>query len=395
MKTESDMLSIYLHIPFCSSRCKYCDFNTYVGYGPYIDDYVNSLIIEISCAGEYNTSNLAVESIYFGGGTPTLLNTHHYSAILKSISGAFKVSSRIEISTEANPCGLSENYLTGLAAAGVNRLSIGMQTGIANELKLLGRNHSMEDVAASVSSARKAGIQNLNLDLIFGIPGQTLVSFRQSLMDAVQLRPEHLSLYSLSLEDSTVLAEEIRLGEISAPDEDLVADMYEMAMELLAENNYNQYEISNWSLFGRYECRHNLQYWRNLQYLGFGAGAHSHYNSLRWENHHSIKEYIYCIKKVGEKSRQPTAIEVVKLEKKLLIQETIMMGLRLTNEGLDVGLLKNRFDVDIEKMYAREIEFLIKQDLLEWGNYGLKPCLKLTRRGRMLGNQVFMQFMGE
>jgi oxygen-independent coproporphyrinogen-3 oxidase len=270
-----------------------------------------------------------------------------------------------------------------------------MQSAVSRELALLGRRHSREDAAVAVTAARQAGFENINLDLIFGIPGQTMASFRESLDFATELEPEHLSLYALTLEEATPLAKAIREGKIQASDDDLAADMYAMAMEMLEKLDYRQYEISNWSRSGRFECRHNLQYWRNQPYLGFGVGAHSHYKESRWENHASIKKYISSLISAGSGRISPAATEINKLNKQTMVQETIMMGLRLTREGLKERQFELRFGVSLEDLYKKEISLLINQGLLEWNFYEKVRCLRLTRRGKMLGNQVFMRFMGD
>jgi len=392
---DSDSISIYLHIPFCRSRCAYCDFNTYAGFEKLLPAYVNSLKKEIQLTGRFVQGNEEIKSVYFGGGTPTLMSAQYFTELINLICDAYTVKPQAEISTEANPCELTMDYLALIAAAGVNRLSIGMQSAVSRELKLLGRRHNKEDVAAAVTSARQAGFENINLDLIFGIPGQTLDSFRESLNFAAQLESQHLSLYALTLEEATPLAEAVRKGEIPAPDEDLAADMYAMAMEMLEELDYCQYEISNWSRSGLYECRHNLQYWRNQAYLGFGAGAHSHYYESRWENHASIEKYISSIDSARPGRLSPAAVEIERLDTQTMIQETIMMSLRLTREGLNDRHFKLRFGITIEELFGDEISLLIDQGLLEWAYPEKVRRLRLTHRGRMLGNQVFMRFMGD
>ena len=392
---NSDSLSIYLHLPFCRSRCAYCDFNTYAGFESYIPAYVRSLKKEIEIAGHFIKGIEEIQSVYFGGGTPTLLKAYFINDFIQKVRETFKFTPVVEITSEANPCELTKDYLTSLVAAGVNRLSIGMQSAVSRELKLLGRRHTREDTANAVDSARQAGFKNINLDLIFGIPEQTLASFRESLTFALDLQPEHLSLYALTLEETTPLAGQVRKGEISAIDDDLAGDMYSMAMEMLVDWGFIQYEISNWSLSGRFECTHNLQYWRNLHYLGFGAGAHSHYNKIRWENCASIKKYISSLKTVEPERFPAAAAEINQLDKQTLIQETIMMGLRLTREGLIDSQFICRFGMSIEDLFENEIRVLIDQGLLEWAVLEKERHLRLTRRGRMLGNQVFMRFMGD
>ena len=298
----SNLLSIYIHLPFCRTRCGYCDFNTYAGYDHLKDAYVNAVVKEISLVSKEIGDNEFVHTIYFGGGTPNLFHPRELEKIITGIKDNFHCTSEIEISTEANPTCLTGEYLESVQDLGINRLSLGMQSASENDLRILGRKHTFLDVCKSVENAKKAGFSNINLDLIFGIPQQTLRSFEDSLNAAMGLFPDHLSLYALSVEDSTPLAIQIANGELPEPDDDLAADMYILAMELLDSRGFSQYEISNWARAEEAQCLHNLQYWRNLDYLGFGAGAHSHYKQSRWENIKAITDYIDSVAK-NQKNR--------------------------------------------------------------------------------------------
>ena len=271
-------LSIYVHIPFCRKRCTYCDFNTYAGKEKSLPSYISALLSEIDFYSHQFHEAYCVHTIYFGGGTPTLLSTSDFERIIEKIVNKFTVADQVEISTEGNPTSLTEGYLNEIHEAGINRLSLGMQSSIPDELQILGRTHSAADVRQSIEYAKNAGINNTNLDLIYGIPQQTLTSFKKSLEFALDLEPEHLSIYGLGLEDGTPLARMIQKNVHVLPDEEESAAMYEYAMDKLKLVGYAQYEISNWALSGNrdYRCTHNLQYWRNQDYLGIGAGAHSH-----------------------------------------------------------------------------------------------------------------------
>ncbi len=390
----SKLLSIYVHLPFCSSRCGYCDFNTYTGYDHLKDSYIDALVGEVTSVSKGLENTEIVRTIYFGGGTPSLFLPGQLEKIIHSICENFQSSSRMEISIEANPTCLTEEYMKSLADIGINRLSLGMQSASEEDLRVLGRKHSFREVSSSVEGARKAGFSIINLDLIFGIPLQTQRSFTNSLDSALGLSPEHLSIYALSLEDSTPLAAQIINGDLPEIDEDLAADMYLMAMEKLDNNGFSQYEISNWAQNEETQCLHNLQYWRNLDYIGFGAGAHSHYRQSRWENTRTIADYIELIAKNQHKeSSFPAASVFNLLTAKDELSETMMMGMRLTEEGVGVEDFLDRFGIQLETIYSREILKLQKRGLVEWIVKGDQKRLRLTRGGRMLGNQVFLEFI--
>jgi len=390
----SKLLSIYVHIPFCRTRCGYCDFNTYAGFDYLKDVYVEAVIKEVSIVSKSIVNAGVVHTIYFGGGTPSLFLPSQLDKILKSIFENFQCASRMEISTEANPTYLTGDYLKSLAGIGFNRLSLGMQSASDRDLRILGRKHSFREVSNSVGNARSAGFSNINLDLIFGIPLQTLMSFEESLNSALDLAVEHLSLYALSIEDSTPLAIQIANGELHEPDEDLAADMYLMASEKLDGKGFSQYEISNWSRSDGTQCLHNLQYWRNLDYIGFGAGAHSHYAQSRWENALMITDYIDLITKNSSLNHiSPASTNLIMLTNNDEISETMMMGMRLTKEGIVKKDFSERFGIKLESIYAKEIAILLKRGLVEWIVMEDQPRLRLTQAGRLLGNQVFLEFI--
>lgn len=363
----------------------------------FIDAYIAALEREIGICAQALERDDYVHSIYFGGGTPSVLKALHFERILDRIRKDYRLAADVEITTEANPYLLTYEYLKGLQATGIKRLSMGMQSGIESELKILGRLHRMCDVEQSMRFARQAGIDNLNLDLIFGIPTQTLATFQKSLKIALDIEPEHLSIYSLTVEEGTPLEHKIAKGDIPEPDKELSAEMYAWVMQELAQKGFEQYEISNWAKHKDLRSRHNLQYWRDGYYLGFGAGAHSHYSGKRWANVNAIPVYIERLKEEEKKSwreeRPPAAEEVLSLETSDVIQETMMMGLRLVEEGIAVKDFQDRFGLDLLDVYHREIDQLINDGLLEKTVYEGKNVIRLTTRGRMLGNQVFMQFI--
>jgi len=267
-------LSLYVHIPFCRRRCGYCDFNTYAGMESWIAPYSAALKQEITEVALATGARLPVGTVFWGGGTPSLLPIEQIAPIQNAYSQYYALLSDVEITLEANPGTVSLSWLTELRRLGFNRLSFGMQSANPDELRLLDRAHAPQDVQSAVAWSRQAGFDNLNLDLIYGIPNQRLSDWQNTLSAALQLEPEHLSLYSLIVEPGTPLAAQVESGRLPPPDDDLAADMMDLAAEVLSAAGFVQYEISNFARGLTRACRHNLQYWRNLPYLGFGAGAH-------------------------------------------------------------------------------------------------------------------------
>ena len=381
-------LALYIHIPFCRERCTYCAFNTFTDRTHLMDDYVTAICREIV----YIAQTTPVHTIYFGGGTPSLLTLEQVSAILEAVHRHFKVLDTVEISFEANPGTVDLGYLQGLVSLGLSRLSLGAQSAQASELNLFGRWHDWSDVQQAVRDARQAGIANLSLDLIYGNPHQSLAMWQDSLAAALTLEPNHLSLYSLGLEAGTPLTKQVKYGELPAPDGDLAADMYEYATEQLDQRGFIQYEISNWGQVGRF-CEHNLQYWRNLPYLGIGAGAHGYANLTRTVNAMRPEDYIQRLHNPTEAEyifpRTPATIQADNLDAQTDQFETIFMGLRLLNEGLALTSFAERYGVRVEEKYEPTIKWLIEQDMLRID----ETHLFLTERARLLSNQVFTRFI--
>jgi oxygen-independent coproporphyrinogen III oxidase len=412
--------SIYIHIPFCVHRCGYCDFTTYAGKQAFIPNYVNQLCREIDLVGKAQNPRLLVHTVYLGGGTPTILPILDHQRILGKIRETFQLSPETEISIEANPGTVSSNYLQALFQIGYNRISFGMQSANPFFLSFLERQHDPFDVIRSVKWSRQAGFKNINLDLIFGLPGQTLEDWKNSLEFAIRLDPEHLSLYSLTLEPLTPLYRWVNQGLVQAPDDDLAADMYEWALDRLGDGGFIQYEISNWAKKDSnghlLACLHNLQYWRNQSYFGFGAGAHGYIQTnpeslnsprtdlredsknpgIRTENVHGIEEYIQLMVEGNQKRFpiSPSNKTITPIDLMDEMQETLMVGLRLTEEGVSRKVFKTRFKKSISDVFNNEINELIKKGLLEWGGE-FSENLRLTQRGLLLGNQVFMEFVGK
>ena len=385
----SESYSLYLHIPFCKVRCAYCDFNTYAGLDDQIRPYVQALAAEVRGVGAA-AARPAAHTVFFGGGTPSLLPLNDLAMVLTALSDSFALTPDAEITLEANPGTVSRAYLEGLRELGVNRLSFGVQSSHPHELRLLDRLHLFGDAAQAVSWARSAGFDDVNLDLIFALPHQTLDLWRQTVERTLGLGPDHVSAYALSLEHGTPMRAWVHRGLLPMPDPDLAADMYLLADELLMRNGFVQYEISNWSRPG-HACRHNLQYWRNLPYLGFGAGAHGYAHGQRYSNVLAPSAYIERLN-AGSPTTfplSPALQQSATIERDDEIGETMMMGLRLTDEGVALAAFAQRFGPPLDEPLGREIRQLTARGLVEITD----GRLRLTRDGRLLGNQVFREFV--
>ena len=384
-----DVVSIYVHIPFCRSKCAYCDFNSYAGLEHLFEPYVQALVREIGLVSELS---LQAKTIYLGGGTPTVLPLALLEEVLSALGQSFRGTNDVEITIEANPGTVDSDYLAGLLNLGVNRLSLGVQGLDDGLLCLLGRIHTAAEAVESYNLARQAGFANINLDLIYGVPHQTLEQWQSTLREALDLRPDHLSLYALTLEEHTPLAQRVARGEIPSPDDDLAADMYVLAEEMLAEAGYVHYEISNWagpipnlqSPISNHQCQHNLTYWHNQPYLGFGAGAHSYFEGRRWHNVLSPMEYIVQLN-VGMGS----CAHSEDIDRATEMAETMILGLRLVEEGVSFEGFERRFGERLESLYESELRELEQLGLVEV----TAEKVRLTPRGRLLGNEVFERFL--
>lgn len=396
--------SLYFHIPFCTHRCAYCDFNTYAGQEELIPAYVDALCKEVEFIGTRLSSPLRegagseVHTIFFGGGTPSLLSSKQFEFVLNSIRSHFNLTNDAEITIEANPGTISEQNLCALRKLGINRISFGVQSANTEELRMLERIHTFFDVIEAVTSARKAGFDNLNLDLIYGLPEQTLQTWQTTVQRILDLHPEHISAYALTLEHGTPFGRWSARGLLPLPDPDLAAEMYEWLGETLEAHGYAQYEISNWATPG-FACRHNLQYWRGLPYLAFGAGAHGYADGYRYSNALRIKTYMERLMNIDARSSNlqfPLSPATVNQHKQSLqedMSEFMMTGLRLTREGVSEDEFLARFGKDMHQVYGKEINELLKLGLIE--SVGNRGChsLRITKHGRLLGNQVFMRFV--
>jgi oxygen-independent coproporphyrinogen III oxidase len=379
--------SLYIHIPFCQLKCAYCDFNSYPGLEMLHQPYVCALSLEMALY-QARYPELALETIYIGGGTPTVLPQELLAQTLQACRQHFQIHAEAEISVEANPGTVDERKLDALRRAGVNRLSLGAQSLNDRLLRLIGRIHNAEQVAHTFRLARGAGYDNINLDLMYGLPEQSTADWQDTLAKALALSPEHLSLYALTLHDETPLAQRIARGALSALDDDLAADMYSYARSLLAANGYEHYEISNWAKrterAGRsFRCRHNLTYWLDQTYIGIGAGAHSYCARQRYWNVSRPEEYIRRLATGGS----PIA-DSEDIGRRTEISEFMILGLRLI-EGVTDERFARRFGCEMRSLYASEIDALAAQGLL----IVARDRIRLSERGHLLGNEVFERFL--
>ncbi|MGI6368200.1 MAG: radical SAM family heme chaperone HemW [Anaerolineae bacterium] len=389
--SESATAGVYLHIPFCSTKCSYCDFASWPCRQDIFYPYGHALVRQIDLAAS-TWQGPPLDTLYVGGGTPTVLPTDLLVTIISQCLVALSVGPNAEVTCEANPGTVSGPMLAALAEVGVNRLSLGAQSMQDDELALLGRIHRQEAVREAVQLARGAGIANISLDLIYGLPGQTPARWRHNLEQALALAPEHLSLYALTLEPGTPLAREVTLGRLPAPDDDCVADMYLAAQTMLAEQGYVQYEISNWALgqpddqhdgVPRLASRHNLHYWRNEQYLGLGCAAYSFDGRHRFGSCHDPDVYIQRVT-AGEDVREDDELISPSLE----MDETMMLGLRLVTGVRHMDFAK-RFDASPNEVYRYEIRRLQEDGLLTVDRVGIR----LAPHALLVANRVMAEFL--
>ncbi len=380
---------VYLHIPFCRSRCSYCDFATDVyKNAEIVESYVDALVKEIAdCRFQIPDSKIQnlkskiqVDTIYFGGGTPSLLSGKQLERILGTIHEKFSVAADAEITMEMNPATVSLETLTDYKNLGVNRASFGAQTFDDAELKRLGRKHTADDVRETIGLLRRAGFTNVSFDLIAGLPRQTVEDWKRNLTEALKLKPEHLSLYLLEIHQSTPLAEQIRSGRQPSPDEDAAAEMYEIMLAEVARNGYEQYEISNFAL-PEYESKHNTKYWTLDAVYGFGCSAHSFDGiDFRYSNERDTAKYVSLIE--NENSA------IVRNEKIDVASEYVFLGLRL-KQGIDLNKYKKLFGKDLIAENLEDLSRLAEFGLIEFD----EEKLKLTEKGYLFSNEVFAVFV--
>lgn len=373
--------SAYLHIPFCEHICHYCDFNKVFLKGQPVDDYLHAMEQEIKMTvNQYPSDNL--ETIFVGGGTPTSLNEQQLFRFCESINRNLPKSQPMEFTFEANPGDLTKGKLQILKDAGVNRISLGVQTFNEELLKKIGRVHKAKDVYETIDNAKMIGFENISIDLIFSLPSQTILDFKESLTEAFSLDITHYSAYSLIIEPKTVFYNLLKKGKLPTPGEDVEAVMYETLMEEMDKHGFNQYEISNFSKPG-FESKHNLTYWNNESYYGFGAGAHSYLEGKRRSNTGPLKRYMDQVS-----SGILPVVEEHQTTKEEQMEEEMFLGLRKTM-GVSVTHFIDKFNVNPLVLFHKEIGELTDKQWLEVG----KDHIFLTKKGRLLGNEVFQAFL--
>jgi oxygen-independent coproporphyrinogen-3 oxidase len=377
------MAGIYIHIPFCATRCHYCNFATGGYESELARRYTAAVREEIGHADVSNKTGMRrADKIYFGGGTPTTLTVAQISSLIEACRGAFDVAPDSEITAEANPGSISQNYLEELRAAGVNRLSFGAQSFDDGELRIIGRTHSSEEAREAVRTARAAGFANVSIDLIAGLPEQKMETWRRNLEEAFALEPDHLSVYLLELYKDAPLLHRINRGELRAIDDELTVEMYFALLDEAERRGFDHYEISNWSRPG-FESRHNLKYWIGAPYWAFGVSAAGYDGRTRWSNTRNIHEYLAKL----ERGRSPIA-ERIELDDDDRQSENLFLSLRL-KDGVDLDEHLRRFGVDALERYRGEIERLREAGLIELG----ENRLKISRAGTVLANEVFAAFV--
>ncbi|WP_257346081.1 radical SAM family heme chaperone HemW [Pseudalkalibacillus decolorationis] len=375
--------AVYIHIPFCEQICHYCDFNKFLIEGQPVDDYLNAMENETKrLIKEHPFENIT--SIYIGGGTPTALNEKQLERMLHIVQQSFQPDlSKVEYTVEANPAVTDRGKLGILKKAGVNRLSIGVQAFQDDLLKALNRTHRSADVIKMIETAQQYGLEDLSIDLMFGLPGQTLEMFQDSVQKALHLNVPHISAYSLQIEKQTVFFNRQRSGKLPLPGEDLEADMFEYLIKSMKLNGYTQYEVSN---FGRegYESKHNLVYWNNDEYYGIGAGAHGYLSQNRYQNVKPLPHYIRKIKNGELPLREQTH-----LTKDERMEEEVFLGLRKM-EGVSKETFYRKFSIELEDVFSEQIRKLVQRELI----ISTSESIRLTERGTFLGNEVFQEFIG-
>lgn len=372
----------YIHIPFCVHICHYCDFNKVFIKGQPVDDYLKALQVEMERTIQQSNDN-ELKTVFVGGGTPTSLSQEQLKTLLTTIRNTLPIRQDAEITFEANPGDLTEDKLMVLREGGVNRLSLGVQSFDEQLLKKIGRTHQVEDVYRTVENAKKHGFQNVSIDLMYGLPGQTLESFVHSLQETFQLNIQHVSSYSLIVEPKTVFYNLMRKGKLHLPSEDDDAKMYETLLQMTKQHGFHQYEISNFAKRG-FESKHNLTYWNNEEYYGFGAGAHSYVDGVRKSNIGPVNHYIQQIK-----DGKLPILEEATLTLTEKMEEEMFLGLRKT-EGVSIENFQEKFKQNPLQLFSEQLESLKKKRLIDISS----GHIKLTKKGMFLGNEVFQAFIG-
>ncbi|MEX2158111.1 MAG: radical SAM family heme chaperone HemW [Dehalococcoidia bacterium] len=389
----ADPLSLYVHIPFCTAKCSYCDFNSYANHEHLIPSYTETIVHEAQL-WQRTTADRPFETVFFGGGTPSLMPLEELSMILNGLRAAFEIAPDAEVSLEANPNSLDEAYLGGLLDLGFNRLSIGVQSFHDDELRAIDRLHSADEARAAFRAARAAGFENVNLDLMFGLPEQPIERWQESVEEALALGPEHLSLYALTVEEGTPLARDVDRGRTPAPDPDNQASHYEWTRARLADAGYEHYEISNWARAGR-RCAHNLTYWQNREYLGLGAGAHSYLDGVRFAVVAAPTQHMTLVDQSWREAnendgaaRMQHLVAGEQITPQLAMSDELILGLRVL-DGVSRERFRERYGIEMMDAFADQLAEPIALGLVELND----ERLRLTERGLLLSNEVFVRLL--
>ena len=392
------------HAPFtifCETKCSYCDFNTYAGIENLLTQYIDSICKEIKLWGSV-IPNAHISTIFFGGGTPSYIPTNLLGQILNTIKNEMDTTNCTEITIESNPNDLSEiKKLEYYLKIGINRISKGIQSFNDIHLKNIDRRHSSSEGIHAIKNAKSAGFENINIDLMFGLPNQTKYEWIQTLEVVPTIPIQHISMYCLTIEKNTPMFHQVNQGVLQMPDQDLAAEMYEIATDFMKQENFRNYEISNWAKNNKI-CEHNLAYWKNQQFIGIGPGAHSLLSSYRFSNIESPKKYIQKLKsnpdfektqnnKQTDKDKFltiPTTENYEKQDIKTKMSDTMIMGLRL-DSGINLDEFEEKFQIKIEKIFPGKIDKLISENLINKKN----NQIKLSDKGKLLGNEVFINFL--
>ncbi len=373
---------IYIHIPFCRTKCNYCHFVVRPWKAASAGRYHRALMLEIERVFSENQLAEEVNTIYFGGGTPSLVPSGYIAEILDACARFCRISPDCEISLEANPGTVTAGKAAAYRSMGINRLSVGAQSFDDDELASIGRDHTGVQVDECVSLLRQSGIENVNLDIMLGLPGQTQRSWERDLERTAAIAPTHVSVYMLDLDERSPLYHQVARGRRVVPEEDLISDLYLHTRAFLAPLGYGQYEISNFALAGC-RCRHNLKYWQREPVLGFGVGSHSYDGRYRYANHSNMNAYLMAV----ESDKSPVEWRVP-VEEAQALEETLFLGLRL-NQGINWDRVSQQYDPGRLKSYEHSLREMCALGLLEWQD----PVIRLTPRGMLLSNEVFQNFV--
>lgn len=385
-------VGLYIHIPFCKQKCQYCDFKSYAGKEKFIDTYIRWLEFELKGVGEGNRldyeNNLddlaVVKSIYIGGGTPSFIDGKYIEEILSIANEYYTVDDNAEITIEVNPGTIDKDKFETYLRSGINRISIGLQSTHNRLLKELGRIHTYQDFLNTYNLARNVGFKNINVDLMLGLPNQSLQDLEESLKEIIKLNPEHISVYSLIIEEGTLFYKKLEMNEIVLPDDELERKMYWVTKKELENAGYIHYEISNFAKPG-FESKHNLSCWNQEEYIGIGVAAHSYTNDVRYSNIDSIEEYIKNYEEDNETDNFVFHEKQTKISK---MKEFMMLGLRKI-QGIRIQDFKNKFGENPIYLYRKELEKLVNEGLLEIDG----DVIKLTNKGIDLANLVWEEFV--